>query len=286
MTDAIWPNTLEVICKVVSSSERRLRSHVKKYYNGVGETFITTALMCNIGFDFKKKVNRERLGTAFCKDLSTYASTKGVTINLDAVDNLSKRVSFEVKEHNIRVEGKTGGDFGLTLSLPNFDSLLQINSANSRVERGLLCQAKLNCKHAKLGENQEQVLKQHLGYLAIVMYSYCDDSMRESLLIDWLLGPWENVGHIQRVITGLRGLSQSDYIGPPKLKLRKVVKNLGAGLCGSNSESVIRTIRATGVPTFEFMVIIPDGFPSQLLEVEQFVAIKPVVEQHIYLRNG
>lgn len=119
--------------------------------------------------------------------------------------------------HSKRIEGKTGGDFGLLVIRPSVTVTYDTRRTISRFETniririhkeyccGLLCQAKLGgCssqnrrnKWGKLTQNQKRVIPERIDYLSLILYEYLDEERYNLDSFHWQLCKGANIEDIE-----------------------------------------------------------------------------------------
>jgi len=247
--------TLQVVCNAVAAAEATIREHIKKYYHGAKEEFITVLLHDHIKYRLREASEKNHIQAAFLEDLKSALSCD-VICDWDLENELyskSEGLIADIVLHNKRQEGKTGGDFGLIVVHPqifaDFDSLVIEKGRTS----GLLCQAKSkdDCnKWRRLRKNQKAMLTLYHDFASLVLYSYLDQKRTELNPIAWKLCQGKNSPEIDQLL-------QKDDFGE-LLKTRDVIRLLGEERIGTVDQTLIdNVITPSSQQYFEIRIFWP-----------------------------
>jgi len=230
------PKTIEVICKAWNTAEKKLVEEVSKYSPGRGEECITDCFFVLLQKELEDASEKELVKTAFIEDLME----EYPDIPAKRIENFSQGLIAEAL-HSRYIEGsKTGGDFGLIISSPEVE-----RSADrlhfSKIQNGLLCQAKLKRKKKweELTETQEEILPKHLKYLAITLYRYEDAKFRRLRLGQWFSCKRSSVDKINNYL-------KNDFRRARLKNSSDVLKALAEQKLGTQDAEIIKDVIAPG----------------------------------------
>jgi hypothetical protein len=231
------PSTLEVIKKCWENAEGELQTLIKEKHPDLDEEFITRLFYGGFSFLVRRASKKGDISKAFLNDLEQAFPKLGYIGQLDIFEGLIAEVSL----HNKRVEGLTGGDFGLTIIRPQ----VQMSSCGhgqavltkDEYCRGLLCQAKIKRRKGNWGPmnpNQKKVLPDRLSYLGLLLYSYTDKERQQLNEFEWLLCQGASLSDVE-------GWLKSDKF-PDTKSSGEIISLLGNAYIGTNDPEIIKKI--------------------------------------------
>jgi len=233
-------NTLEVICTCWKEAETSLQQAIKDRHPGAGEVFITELFHGLLKDSLDSASKKKLVENAFIKDL------KAIFPYIDYKKNVTRQCAngliAEVKLHNQTSETKTGGDLGFVIARPHFflerPYLPETDLIITKdYRRGILTQAKLKNDKGKwdgFTPTQEDVLPQHQDYLALLLYSYCDQNRYNLEQFRWQLG----AGY---PFTDLKDWFSHDHF-PNPLNSFRIINDLGNAKIGTDDPQKIRDV--------------------------------------------
>jgi hypothetical protein len=174
--------------RCVQEAEEALIAVVKEKYHSLNEEMITHLFACELRQTVAKANDQDRWAEAAMKDVLE-------SVNLHhgydyVVQQSLSGLVCDVELHSKKREAKTGGDFGLVVSLPVLESSCHGSGemSISFEDRGLLVQAKrgdLAGRKGTLTVAQAKSLPDHSNYAALVLYSYNDAAQTELDGFQW-----------------------------------------------------------------------------------------------------
>lgn len=182
MNPSILPinNTLKLLSSCWVRAEKNLQNEIKNRFPDEDEVMITKLFVANLRGIFQSENDKNAFSNAFCKDLQSAISLTNYEMDCSP-QQISADLIAEVILHTPETERKTGGDLGFVIQRPNLDlSHLYSKSSYCNISlyrSGLLIQAKLKNMRGKWGrltKNQENKLKSHEKFLALLLLSYRD----------------------------------------------------------------------------------------------------------------
>jgi hypothetical protein len=262
------PRTLGVVSKYWEQAEAELRNMVHTKYHDLDEETITILFHREYCFLLRKASRAHEISHAFLHDMHQAFPELSEAIELRAI---AEDLIADVSLHSRRVEGRTGGDFGFTITRPqvdvidlssavNFASFIAKNNDCPRLRTsehqfGLLTQAKLKDRRGKwpgFSDNQEKYLPERMDFLALLLYHYSDER-RESLLpFEWQVCQHRTMDEAREWLTS------DDF--PNRINSTNLIKQLGEGKIDTdNSGFLEQHIRPTGRPQLSIVVTWPIG---------------------------
>jgi hypothetical protein len=261
------PCTLQVVVKYWEQAETVLRSLVHRKYHNLNEETITKLFHDEFRFLLKRASEAREISRAFLEDLKRAYPELAYCGELQTI---SEDLVADVSLHSRRAEGKTGGDFGFTISRPQV-SVLGLSTMNSIItsfseseypllvtadrQFGLLTQAKLRDQNGKWGgftRSQKKRLPDRMSYLALLLYYYNDESRRELAPFQW------QVCRDWTIADANRWLKSDTF--PSPILASELINLLGEGIIGTDDENVLgQHIRPTGKPQFNVLISWPVG---------------------------
>jgi hypothetical protein len=223
------PNTANLLAACWHHAEQALQDQVQKYSPGLDEENITVSFHAKFAESLFNASDEKRIEAAFIQDfeLSFW--------NVDAdirPEQIARGLRATVTLHKRATEKLTGGDFGLVILRPQIHhhySSLHITEYG----RGLLTQAKL--KHRKGSPSfthmQEKTLPDRLSYLALLLYQYRDDAMRDLRPFAWKIASG-------MTFDSLKALLKEDELRD-SLTSRDIIRQLSMAKIGTDSASII-----------------------------------------------
>ena len=161
-----------------SAAENTLRKEVRTNYYDRDEPFLTEMFSCLLARQCEVASEAGEFERAFLNDLQG----SGLSTSTHAYGEIASGLIAEVSFHAPKVEGNTGGDFGIVVCRPEIQHDAYGPSEltlNSDCYRGLLCQAKILQRDGSWGRfsrKQHKVLPDKLGYSSLLLYRYSDNT--------------------------------------------------------------------------------------------------------------
>ena len=239
MTD-IMPikHTLEVICSCWNEAETLLQQNIKDLYPNSSEPFITDLFHGLLKKTLHSASQKKLIENAFIQDLNE----KFPLIDYSASRQCANGLIAELKKHSQTTEAKTGGDLGFVIARPHIflDSPYSTETnliITKDYKRGILTQAKLKDDKEKWNNFtalQENILPQHLDFLALLLYSYNDKNRYILEQFRWQLA----AGYL---FNDLKTWIKKDEF-PNVLSSCSIINNLGNAKIGTDDPQKIRDI--------------------------------------------
>jgi len=184
------PTVGEALITCWNAAEDALREQVSSNYYDRDEPFLTEMFSCLLA----RRCESASAAGDFERALLTDLYQAGLTVPTYAYGEIASGLIAEVSFHAPKVEGKTGGDFGIVVCRPEIQhgygpSELTLNNDSYR---GLLVQAKVLQRDGHWGRfsrKQHKVLPDKLGYASLLLYQYQDNTgnRRELAPLQWHL---------------------------------------------------------------------------------------------------
>lgn len=232
--------TLDVICSCWKNAELSLQYNIKNFHPGAGEVFITELFHGCLKKSLDSANKNKLIENAFIHDL------KSAFPYIDRKKNNTQQCAngliAEVKLHNQTTETRTGGDLGFVIARPLFSLENPFSNETDLIfskdyQRGILTQAKLKNDKGKwdgFTPTQEEILPQHLDYLALLLYQYSDENRYNLEQFRWQLGK----GY---AFPDLKDWFKDDYF-PNPLNSSKIISDLGDAKIGTGDPQKIRNV--------------------------------------------
>ena len=223
------PKTAAIIAECWNEAEQALQHQVRHYSPSLDEEDITVAFHAKLAESLFSASDRKRIENAFARDFKSSFWRNDLEID---PARIAKGLRATVTLHKRATEKLTGGDFGLVIVRPQIH--LRYSSLYiTEYRRGLLTQAKLQGRSRRnsFTRNQEKVLINRLEYLAMLLYRYDDDGMRELKPFAWQIADgmsWENLK---------KALKEDDF--SETMSSSEIINRLSLGKIGTDSNSVI-----------------------------------------------
>ena len=246
------PNLASLISDCWNRAELALREQIRQELPDINEETVTVLLSGKLRVEFERVSDKGAVADAFQRDLClSFQDIDRATLSSKIARRLIATVHFHQKE----VEKQTGGDFGVVFRRPVIRRAAYSDSTLTIVDdrrQGLLCQAKIfrrNNKWGKLGDKQEKVISERVGYFALVLYKYADQSGARCELapIQWQLTRDFD-------LNAVKGWLRSDSF-PSRASSQSIIEQLAKGELGTDDEKAIADNIAPQMrPAFEITV--------------------------------
>jgi len=232
--------TLEVICSCWKEAETSLQQAIKDRHPESGEVFITELFNGILKESLELASRKKFIENAFIRDL------KAIFPYIDYKTNVTRQCAngliAELKLHNQTTEEKNGGDFGFVIARPHFFLESPYSPETNLIitkdyRRGILTQAKLKNDKGKwdgFTSTQEDVLPKHQDYLALLLYTYCDQDRYNLEQFRWQL----TKGYL---FTELKDWFKQDHF-PNSLNSCRIINDLGNAKIGTEDTQIIRDV--------------------------------------------
>jgi len=265
------PTLASLISGCWNRAELALRDQIRQELPDINEETVTVLLSGKLRSEFKRISDKGAVADAFQRDLClSFPSIDHATLS----SKIARRLIATVHFHQREVEKHTGGDFGIVFRRPVVQRAVNSGSKLTIVEdrrQGLLCQAKIfrrDNRWAKLSNSQLNVIRDRLGYFALALYSYADQSgeRRELDPIRWQV---TRDFELNAVKSWLRSGSF-----PLPVDSQCVIQQLAQGEIGTDDENTIaNTIAPQMRPAFEITVGWRDGdAPGREIQLSRRIA--------------
>jgi hypothetical protein len=193
------PHTASLLARCWNEAEKGLQHQVQNYSPGLSEEEITTSFHTELVKALFSASSGKEIEAAFIRDFRLSFSHDDIDID---PSQIARGLKATVTLHKRATEKLTGGDFGLVILRPRIVhrySSLHITEYG----RGLLVQAKLKAAKRWPGftKNQEKLLPNRVSYLALLLYSYWDASIRRQLKpFAWKIAAGMSVEDLKRFL--------------------------------------------------------------------------------------
>jgi hypothetical protein len=227
--------TISLLCDCWAAGETNTAQHLKRYNPKAREELITDLFWGFLNDQLKRATEDGRLRAAFEADL--IAAIPNLSPGDLRLRRYSQNLFMDCNLHNKKQEGKTGGDFGLTILRPSIPSAVHHDPIDMKYQ-GLLCQAKLKDQNGKwqpLSKNQKKILPKNASFAALVFYEFSDIKRR-------LLGPfmWQSCrGNGRKLERWLR-----EGFFPSIASSTEAITAVAEGRLGTNDRVIIEKIIA------------------------------------------
>lgn len=179
------PKTITLLCDCWRLAETRTSDHLSAKNPDSGEEFITQLFWGYLNETLISATRSESLKRAFEADL--LAAFPKLHAARWKVDRFCQALVMDCQLHDKTTEGRTGGDFGLTIIRPSLNDSPYARSIPTK-RQGLLCQSKLKAKNSrwrKLTKPQCKALAPSLAYTSLVLYEFTDRHRNRLLPFVW-----------------------------------------------------------------------------------------------------
>lgn len=178
-------NLSQASARCFRNAEATLRQIILEKYHALNEEMITHLFWCELRNAAHQMNRSDAWSHALCEDI---ASAFHHRVGSFDFQHDYAGLCCEVQLHNKQREGKTGGDFGLFVSVPRVVSNYSNSCEIEMMDRALLVQAKLeaNGKFNKLTPNQVTQFPERRDFMALALYSYDDDPKQRLRPFEWV----------------------------------------------------------------------------------------------------
>jgi len=273
------PNLASLISDCWNRAELALRDQIKQELPDINEGTLTVLLSGKLRAEFKSISDKGAVADAFQRDLClSFPGIDRATLGSKIARRLIATVHFHQKE----VEKHTGGDFGIVFRRPVVRLAAYSGSKLTIVDgrrQGLLCQAKIfrrDSSWAKLSANQRKVIRERLGYFALALYSYADQS-GERCELDPIR--WQVTRDFE--LKAVDGWLRSGSF-PSLTDSQLIIKQLAQGEIGTDDENTIADNIAPQMrPAFEITIGWRDGdAPGREIQISKRTAQVQLQQVH------
>jgi hypothetical protein len=235
------PRTLAVVAECWEKAELELRRSIFEIHHNLNEETITILFHGFFRHQLRQASDSNRVSDAFLDDLRATFWDQPYRPELEA---FASGLIAEVSPHNRIVEGKTGGDFGLTISrpwiIPQPYAFGTDQYECSMHQSGLLVQAKLRSHDGNWGrltKRQMGAIEQRAHFLALLLYHYTDSNDTRKMLEPFR---WQ----LCRASSPLEVKAWTRKSGhfPGHITSNELILSLGEGAMGTSDPELIQQI--------------------------------------------
>lgn len=243
-------NLSQASARCFRNAEATLRQIIQEKYHALNEEMITHLFWCELRSAAHQMNRNDVWSHALCEDI---ASAFHHRVGSFDFQHDYAGLCCEVQLHNKQREGKTGGDFGLFVSVPRVVSNYHNSCEIEMMNRALLVQAKLEAdgKFNELTPNQRKLFPERRDFMALALYAYDDETKQELRPFNWVAC----AGHeLVGITQDLRNRSFESVMSS-----EGVISRLYVGRIGTADHLIIQQhIKSTERPQFRFVLRWPD----------------------------
>jgi hypothetical protein len=273
------PALSDLVAGCWARAELALRNTVRERFPDRNEEIITELFHAELETEFNTVSANGLVEQAFEIDLWSYLP------NASQIDlsNISRGLVASVHFHPREIEKRTGGDFGVVLVRPvvrrSFSSEFEVE-IDCDYRCALLCQAKMfrrSSRWGRIGQKQQEILKDRLKYLSLVLYRHADQKKerRDLLPVRWQLTH-------DATLTEMNNWLRNDRFPSPQ-ESQEIIRALAQGLIGTDDKETIDEYIAPPLrPSLEISIRWRDFSPGTTVQLRE-TAMR--LEQHVQVRQ-